>query len=283
MGTKMAITLESLQHGPTQDPPRILLYGVPGIGKTSFAACAPKPVFIMTEKGKGKLTFSSFPVAKSWENVEGSVNALLRESHDYETVVVDTIDWLESLVWDRTCRDEGKDSIEDFGYAKGYIKALKYWGELLEMMDALNEEKGMAVILLGHSVVKLFNSPDTENYDQYQLNIHGKAAAMLKEWADCVLFANYEAKIKPAPDDAKGKEKQKGKAVKMSEVPRVIHTEERPAYWAKNRFNLPFKLPLNWNVFQNAVMAGLVEQKEVIKDLKNGKAPEQETTTEATA
>lgn len=259
----MAISLESLQHGQTLDPPRILIYGTPGVGKTSFAAAAPKPVFIMTEKGKGRLSFSNFPLATKWEDVEGAVEALLNEDHEFETVVVDSIDWLEPLIHDKICRDEDKKSIEDFGYGKGYTKALDVWEEFFAMLDALNS-KGMIVIIVGHSQVKLFNSPDTENYDRYQLNIHAKAAEMAKEWADAVLFANYDVKVKTHTENGK----TKGKAVRMDSVPRLIYTEERPAFWAKNRYCLPPKMELSWPVFEDGMEKGIEELASLTAELK---------------
>lgn len=222
---------------------------------TTWASMAPKPVFIFTEKGKGRLSVSNFPLATKWDDVREALEVLYREDHEFESVVIDSLDWLERLIWDQLCRENGFSNIEDFGYGKGYVKALSLWSEFLRLVNQLHERKNMIVILVGHSIVKTFNSPTTENFDQYRLHLHEKAAALLKEWADCVFFANYEIKVRKSED---GFGKSKGKAVTNgSEIPRLMHTVERPAYWAKNRYSLPDTLPLSWDAFEEAMAAGI--------------------------
>ncbi|MDR0869400.1 MAG: ATP-binding protein [Planctomycetaceae bacterium] len=43
--------LQTIQTGKAQAPPRLLIYGTEGIGKSTFGASAPKPIFIPTEDG----------------------------------------------------------------------------------------------------------------------------------------------------------------------------------------------------------------------------------------
>src|SRR5690606_37239112 len=122
----MAISLAALQRN-TQKPPRIIIHGEPGVGKTTFAACAPAPVIIQTEDGLGNLDVEAFPLAASLEDVMGALTALYEEGHSYATLVVDSLDWLEPLIWQRVCRDHNVASIEALGYGKGYVEALGYW------------------------------------------------------------------------------------------------------------------------------------------------------------
>jgi len=261
----MAFTLASIQKGQIIEPPRILIYGAEGVGKTSFAADAPGSVFIFTEKGRGRLSLDAYPLAQSFGDVMAALRSLLSEEHAYETVVIDTVDWLEKLIWEQTCTDGGKDSIEDFGYGKGYVQALKYWAQFLDALTELHDSRGMAIILLGHAMVKTFNNPDGDNYDQYQLAMHQKAAAMLKEWVDVVGFANYEVKVRKNEGAI---DKNKGKAVKIhGDIPRLLHTEERPAFWAKNRYGLPPVMPLSWEAFAEAMDAGIGEMEKTVAKL----------------
>lgn len=270
----MSFTLASIQKGQIIRPPRILLYGVSGVGKTSFGAQAPNSIFIPTEDGGGRLAINSFPLSETWADFSSAVRVLLNDEHDFETAVIDSVDWLERLVWAETCNRHGKDSIESFGYGKGYTEALKVWGEFIEMMNALRDEKNMAVVMLGHAMVKTFNNPDGENYDRYQLAMHQKAGDILREWVDVMLFANYEVKVRKAENAI---DKTKGKAVKVhgEENPRVVYTEERPAYVAKNRFGLPPTLPFPkdeaWGVFADAMDAGIEKTEKVVEKLKNGR------------
>ncbi len=120
----MAISLAQLTRANAPKPPRILIHGVAGVGKTTFASEANKPVFVQTEDGLGTLASAHFPLARTYEEVIEALAALYTEPHDFKTVVIDSVDWLEPLVWAKACRDNGWASIEDAGYGKGYVAAL---------------------------------------------------------------------------------------------------------------------------------------------------------------
>jgi hypothetical protein len=116
----------------------LVVYGTEGIGKSTFAAGAPRPVFIQTEDGLDEITCDKFQLATTYDEVLTALAELRAEQHDYETVVIDSLDWLERLVWDRVCQDSGVTSIEkaDGGFAKGYTHALTYWREVLGQLAA---------------------------------------------------------------------------------------------------------------------------------------------------
>ncbi len=121
--------IQSVTSGRFSEPPRIMIYGSEGVGKSSFAASAPKPIFIQTEDGLSEIDTTKFPLAASYEDVVAQLKAVLMEEHAFQTLVVDSLDWLELLLWDRVCADFGVKGIEkaDGGYGKGYSHALNYW------------------------------------------------------------------------------------------------------------------------------------------------------------
>ena len=123
----MAISLASLKSTTALAPPRVLAYGVAGVGKTTFATGAPGVVVVPTEDGLGAIKAPHFPLAKSFDAVMEALAALYSEAHDFKTVVVDSVDWLEPLVWQRACKDNNWSSIEEPGYGKGYVAALGLW------------------------------------------------------------------------------------------------------------------------------------------------------------
>src|SRR5262245_39402185 len=240
----MAITLASLKSTTALSSARILTHGVAGIGKTTFAAQSERAVFVPTEDGLGALKVPHFPLAKSFDAVMEALAALYTEPHDYKTVVVDSVDWLEPLVWERACKDNGWGSIEEPGYGKGYVAALDLWRQYLEGLNALRDERGMTVIQIAHTDIKRFDSPEHEPYDRYVIKLHGRAAALLQEHSDVVLFANY--RISTVKSDV-GFNKKITRALGSGE--RVLYTAERPAFLAKNRYGLPDVLPLDWQAF----------------------------------
>ena len=144
-----------------------------------------------TEDGLGILKVPHFPLARTFDAVMEALAALYSEPHDYKTVVVDSVDWLEPLVWARPARTTAGRSIEEPGYGKGYVAALDLWRQYLDGLNALRDERGMTVIQIAHTDIKRFDSPEHEPYDRYVIKLHARAAALLQEHSDVVLFANY--------------------------------------------------------------------------------------------
>ena len=244
----MAISLASLRRSSTLQPPRILMHGVAGVGKSTFAAKADSPVFRHDEDGLGKLEVPHFPLAASYADVSEALDSLLTESHEFRTVVIDSVDWLEPLIWAEACKRNNWSSIEYPGFGKGYAEALNIWREYLDKLNALRDEKGMAVLQIAHTDIKRFDSPEHEPYDRYVIKLQSRAAALLQEHSDIVLFANYQISI--AKSEV-GFNKKVTRALGSGK--RVMHTEERPAYLAKNRYELPETLPLDWAKFVEAM------------------------------
>lgn len=244
----MAISLASLNTTTTLKPPRIIVHGVAGVGKTTFAASASKPVFIQTEDGLGAIDVPHFPLAKTFGEVMEAFQALYTEQHDYETVCVDSLDWLEPLVWAEACKRNGWQTIEQPGYGKGYLSATDIWREYADAVNALRNDRGMAIVQLAHTDIKRFDSPETEPYDRYVIKLHKRAAELLQEHADILLFANW--KVSTTKADV-GFNQKVTRAVGRGE--RTLYTEERPAFLAKNRHNLPPELPMSWAALAEAM------------------------------
>lgn len=236
----MAISLASIRRGGSDRAPIILVHGTPGIGKTTFASCAPDPVFIRTEDGLGNLEVDAFPVANTFEEVMETLAALY-EDHAYRTVVLDSLSALEPLIWARVAQDHEKKTIEDLGYGKGYVIAMHYWQEVMAAIKGLSE-RGVAPILIAHTDIVRYDSPETEPYDRYQIKLHKRAFQYLYEQCDVIAFATLPVMVrKQDSDDRKGRGIQKGE--------RLLHLVEKPAYIAKNRYSMPDSVPLDWDTF----------------------------------
>jgi hypothetical protein len=236
--------LEKIESGKCPGPRRLLLHGTHGIGKSTFGARAFKPVFIPTEDGLGEIECDRFPLAQSYDDVINALGELYAEEHQYRTVVIDSLDWLERLIWADVCRKRSVESIEDIGYSKGYTFALTQWREILTGLDALRAKRGMICLLLAHTKIERFENPETDSYDRYVPRLHKLASQVIQEWCDEVLFATYKVYTKT---NEEGFNRKKAKGLGNGE--RVIRTTERPAHMAKNRLNLPDELPLDWNAY----------------------------------
>jgi len=246
--------LAQIQRGLTPAPPRIMLYGVEGIGKSTFASEAPKPIFVQTEDGLAQINCDKFPLATSFEDVQLALTELHTQQHDYETVVVDSLDWMERLVWDAVCKEYGVKSIEkaDGGYAKGYTHALTYWRQIIDLLGALRAEKGMVVLLIAHAKVEKFADPETSAYDRYSPRLHKHAAALVCEWSDAVLFATR--KFRTQTEDAGFNRKRTiANAFGKGGGDRILRCVGGPSCIAKNRYGLVEELPLSWAAFMAAL------------------------------
>lgn len=241
----MAFDLKSISRNDNTAPPRLMVYGVEGIGKSTFAAGAPDPIFILTEDGLGSLDVEHFPIATSLDNVMDAIGALYAEDHPYKTVVLDSLDWLEAIIHREM---EAKHDAKDLAYGKGAMIAAQQWRDVLDGLNALRNEKQMTVILLAHNTIKRFDSPEVEPFDRYQPKLQERSNAVVREWADAVMFANYKTIVKK--DDV-GFNKTVARGISSGE--RMLFTTERPAYMAKNRYNLPDSIPLTWDAFANAI------------------------------
>jgi hypothetical protein len=235
----MAISLASLQRSSPRVPPRLLVYGTAGIGKSTLGQRAPAPVFIQTEESE--VDVPTFGLLRTYEQVMEALAALYSEPHDFQTVVLDSLDWLEPMVWAETCRVNGWPNIEGPGYGKGYLAALDQWRALLDGFNSLRGERGMTVLLIAHCEIKRFDSPETEPYDRYQIKLQPRASALVQEHVDAVLFANYRVSTVKA-DLGFNKKAVRG----VGAGDRLLFSNERPAFLAKNRYALPDSLPLDW-------------------------------------
>ncbi len=242
--------LQKIERGRTSKPPRVLLYGVEGIGKSTFGAQAPKPIFIQTEDGLDEIECDKFPLAKTFDQVIDALTDLRTLDHEYESVVVDSLDWLERLIWDKLCSQYNVNSIEkvDGGYAKGYTHALSMWREFLDNLNALRNDRGMVIVLIAHSKVERFEDPESSPYDRYSPRLHKHAGALVSEWCDAVLFATRKMRTQ-SEESGFNRKRTTAHAIGRDGGERIIRSYGSPSCVAKNRYGISEELPLSWSEF----------------------------------
>lgn len=189
--------LSRIHRGKQPLPPRLIVYGTEGVGKSTFAASAPAPIFLQTEDGLAEIACDKFPLATTLADVLEALSALLTEQHEFQSVVIDSLDWLERLIFDELCRQYDVSSIEkvDGGYARGYTHALTPWRQVLALLNRLRTERGMLIVGIAHSKVERFEDPESTSYDRYAPRLHKHACGLVCEWTDAVLFATRKIRV----------------------------------------------------------------------------------------
>ncbi len=224
----------AISRGKITRPQKAVIYGPEGVGKTTLASLTPEPVFLDTEGGTHHLDVVRLDAASSWEEIKAAIAQLAKAGHPYKSLIIDTADWLEKRLAEHLCRKANKDSIEDYGYGKGWVLLAEEFARFLSSLDALIA-RGMHVVFLAHATVKKFEAPDQAgSYDRFELKLSKQCAPLLKEWADIVLFANFVTKVA---------EKDNGKMRGIGGKERVLFATHTAAYDAKNRHGLADKLP----------------------------------------
>ena len=241
------MSLANIRQKAKLRPPILVLYGPGGIGKTSFGSTMNKPIIVQTEDGIGKIECPHFPVAKNYIEFMDNLKSLHEEKSEFKTVIIDSLDWLETLLQEYVCQQNGWQEISSPAYGKGYAAALEVWKEYLAMLNRLRE-KGFTILQIAHNEIRRYEDPTNEPHDRHQIKLHRKAADLVIEHSDAVFFANY----KIGTIQVKGK--SGGMTTKLKQGDRTIFTQESPGFQAKNRFALDPEMPFEWASIREAML-----------------------------
>ena len=245
----MATSLKDIKK-QTLSPPRIVVYGDAGVGKTELLVHAPSPIFILTEDGLGARKVDHFPLCLTFEAFSECLRSLAEEDHKYKTVVIDSADWLEKLIHEFVCRKHKASNVDELAYGKGYTEACALFGGVLGALTALRDNKGMIITFTAHSQVRRVEDPMQPAFDAHGVKLHKKTAALLEEFCDVVLFA-AETMIVKTEDAGFGNKRVRP----IGTGERVMYAIGTPAFTAKNRYGLPAELPMDFSILIDSIKA----------------------------
>jgi hypothetical protein len=245
----MAFSLDNISTTAGVLPPRILVHGESGVGKTTFASTAPNPIYALTEDGTGTLEVDAFPLIRSADDLRSSLKSLIEEEHNYETFVLDSVDHMEPLVWEEVCKDEKVDDIGKVNgpYFEGYRLALDKWRVILDQLNVLREQKNMAVILIAHSAPARRVDPETEGAMQMAPKLQKYANEYLCESMDCIFYAKHDEVLKTIEQGFSNTVKKPKELSRRS-----LQTTFTSSHRAKNRYGLPDEIGMTWAAFEEA-------------------------------
>ena len=234
--------LQQIEIGTQRLPRRVLLYGVLGVGCSTFAAGADRPLFIPTEHGLHHIDCHRVSRCSRFDSVMEALRQLHSHPRGYKTVVIDPLEGLENLIRDEVCRDRGLESIEELSFGRGYGLAMTYWRRMLRGLEALQRDCGMTVMLVGHAQIERYDASHPVHCRRYVPAVHWRTCLLLQSWCDEVLFATYDwdrhALPRPVVQDACD-----GLRTGPS---RVIYTSPTAFCVAKNHLGLPARIPMDY-------------------------------------
>lgn len=233
--------LTKIQKGPQEAPWSLVIQGADGVGKTQFGLACPAPIFLKLESKDDELDDHKY-MPETWEDALGFCDDLTG-AHDYQTFVVDTVDWLNDLVEAHVVKKNNWTSMQDkkAEFGRGTDALLDEWRIFLSKLEQLRIKRKMNILLLAHTEIRRFSDPDAAigDYDRFEIKMPKKIASQIREWSKAVFFACFET-------TTVGEWKKKGQSTGR----RIMHTERRAGFDAKNIWGLPPMLPLSFSEFE---------------------------------
>ena len=236
--------LDQVTKGKVRKPLRFIVYGLPGVGKTYFASKAPSPIFMGTEDGTNQLDVARLPTLDDFNEVCDAIKELGNADHPYESLVVDSLDWLEPLIHADVCRAKNVSAISDIPYGGGYSEADNRWRRFFSGLEWLQRKKGMNVLMIAHSKIRTKREPNGDEYDTFTMKMSERSNALAMEWCDDVLFAHWDVQTKV---DRMTKKKT------VTNGARILHTDCSPGIIAKTRHGLPQRITMDFDAFMKLI------------------------------
>lgn len=228
-----------IERGKRTKAQKVVLYGPEGVGKSTFAAQFPRVIFIDTEGSTDHMDVDRVPKVQSFTEIIRDVEYFIAHPDELDTLAVDTADWAEKLATEQLCAAKNMAGIEDLGYGKGYTYVAEEFGKLLNKLEQLRD-RGVNIVLTAHAALRKFEQPDEMGaYDRWELKLTKRTAALVKEWADLLLFVNYKTFVVAVDKDGK-------KAKATGGAKRVMYTQHTATHDAKNRAGLAPELPFEF-------------------------------------
>lgn len=185
-----------IEQGKQWRPPKVVVYGPEGVGKTILASKFPKPVFLDFEGGSSRLEVDRIPRPRTLAELNAKLDEYQREPLGHKTLVFDTADWMEQLIVNHVCADRKVKALGEVAYGQGYNLVADVFAQLLDRLAQFQAATGMGVLFCAHAAQRKVDNPEQmSTYDHWELKLSKKASPLLKEWCDFLLFYKFETDL----------------------------------------------------------------------------------------
>jgi hypothetical protein len=233
----MSFATPTITRGRIVSPDRILITGMPGVGKTTWAAGAPSPLFLDLERGSHQHDIARM-VPTGWGEMLRAIDDFPADQ-GFRTLVIDSLSEAEASMWREISEHKGALTVGDVEFGKGYLAAEAEWGKFFSALDRLQAKQGVEVIGIGHLVVRTATNPTGADFSRYDLAVYHKHAPLIYRWFETVGFADSEHVV-----NRDEKISYTGK--------RVLRLARRSGFEAKSRYRGLDTLPLEYAAYAEA-------------------------------
>ncbi len=248
----MKLDLKSIKPSRQHKPPRIILYGTPKIGKSTFASKITGALFLDVEGGSDELPVNRIrrEQLETYDDLIAALNAVLSQDHEFSSLVIDTADFLEKILMKQVAAEFGaKEFAKINGFGREHTSLVNVWTHILQLLNDIRDKRNMAVMLIVHETITKIKEPNTDAFDRFTFALNKQTTELLEAWADAIMFAKVEVYT----------EQDKAKRVKATAGDRMLFTMDSPAFLAGNRYGLPREIPFTWEAFSEAFAKATAE------------------------
>jgi len=247
-----------LQKGKSIEQLKIVLYGEEKVGKSTFAAGAPKAIFLDVEGGTNFLDVARIhrDNLPTFDSIMNTIDMLIEEDHQFSTLNVDSIDWVQERACEKIAEENNARSYRDnknknLAYGVGTDLVFMLMKNFISKLEQLRTQRRMNIILIAHCKVKHIDEPTGSSYDKYVPKLLEQVEGYCKEWADFILFAK-----KPIQTYKDSSDSERRKSKVNNNEP-ILFTDKNGSYVGGGRVPLPDELPLTWSAFSSALKDSL--------------------------
>jgi hypothetical protein len=238
------LNLSKLQSSTRESPPKILVYGPPKVGKTTFLASVPGVIIVQNEDGSNNITCARCPstvdqnqfVPVDFNDYRAMLTAIRDEPHEFTALAIDTLDGLEGLIHRHVCTEAGNVPLEkvEGGYGRGYTRAIEFWREILALLESIQTKRHMTIVMAAHTMVGSQANPTGEDYAVLQPALHKRSWPLVHGWCDAILLATEDFAV----------DKKRSKQVVTGR--RILRAQPGAGHMSGNRYGFPQEMPLNY-------------------------------------
>lgn len=246
--------------GPKTQPARTQVYGPGGVGKSTLASSWPTPLYIDVEDSCGNIDVARYPFdpetnrtqPRNWSELLKALQVCARNMRHagYKSLVIDTTNAVERLILAQVRATSGLNDVDLASFNTISKTALPLWDQFLALLETIWRAQRVEIVLLSHAHTVAVRNPHGPDWDQWAPSFGSDDVAQrFFGWCDAVLFAHWKVNLQESGGGRKGKGKgrtpRKVKVADLNDV-RVLETRPTGAWRAKNRWNLPGTVPLDY-------------------------------------